>query len=40
MVKMELPGRRKSGRPQKRFVDVVMEDMRRVDVEEEQRVGG
>lgn len=32
---MELPGRRKKGRPQRRLVDVGMEDMQRVDATEE-----
>ena len=32
---MELPGRRKRGRPKRRFMDVVKEDMLVVDVTEE-----
>ncbi|PME06485.1 hypothetical protein A8A06_13560 [Escherichia coli] len=35
MLKMELPGRRRRGRPQRRFMDVVKEDMQRVGVREE-----
>lgn len=34
MLKMELPGKRKSGRPQKRFMDVVKKDMLEVGVTE------
>lgn len=32
---MELPGRRQSGRPKRRFSDVVREDMQEVDVTKE-----
>lgn len=32
---MELPGRRKKGRPQRRLMDVGMEDMQRVGATEE-----
>lgn len=28
MLKMKLPGRRERGRPQRRFIDVVKEDMK------------
>ena len=34
MVKMELPGKRKRGRPKRRFLDVVKEDMREVGAKE------
>ena len=34
MMKMELPGKRKRGRPKKRFLDAVKEDMREVGVKE------
>lgn len=37
MLSMKLPGRRKSGRPQRRYVDVLWEDMQRVGVAEENR---
>ena len=35
MLRMELPGKRKRGRPKRRFVDVVKEDMAEVEVKEE-----
>lgn len=35
MLNMEVPSKRKRGRPQRKFRDVVKEDMRRVDVTEE-----
>ena len=35
MQRMELPGKRKRGRPNKRFLDVVKEDMAAVDGTEE-----
>ena len=35
MLRMELPGKRKRGRPKKRFMDVVKENMAEVDVTEE-----
>ena len=38
MLRMELPGKRKRGRPKRRFVDVVKEDMAEVDVTEEDIV--
>ena len=31
MLRMELPGKRKRGRPDRRFMDVVKEDMAEVD---------
>ena len=34
MMKMELPGKRKRGRPKRRFLDVVKEDMGEVGVKE------
>ena len=34
MMEMELPGKRKRGRPKKRFVDVVKEDMGEVGAKE------
>lgn len=34
---MELPGRRKTGRPQRRLMDVVKEEMKRVGEIEEDR---
>lgn len=37
---MELPGKRKRGRSQRRFVDVVKEDMQRVGVTEEDARDG
>ena len=38
MLRMELPGKRKRGRPKRRFMDVVKEDMAEVDVTEEDTV--
>ena len=35
MMRMELPGKRKRGRPKRRFMDVVKEDMAEVEVTEE-----
>ena len=35
MLEMELPGKRKRGRPKRRFVDVVREDMQVAGVTEE-----
>ena len=35
MLAMELPGKRKWGRPKRRFMDAVREDMTAVDVTEE-----
>ena len=35
---MELPGKRKRGRPKMRFMDVVKEDMAEVEVTEEDTV--
>ena len=35
MVRVELPGKRKRGRPIKRFMDVVKDDMAEVEVTEE-----
>ena len=35
---MELPGKRKRGRPKRRFMDVVKEDMAEVEVTEEDAV--
>lgn len=35
VLRMEPPGRRRRGRPKRRFMDVVMEDMRVVGVAEE-----
>ena len=35
MLRMELPGKRKRGRPKRRFKDVVKEDMAEVEVTEE-----
>ena len=35
MLRMELPGKRKRGRPKRRFIDVVKEDMAEVKVTEE-----
>ena len=34
MLTMELPGNRKRGRPKRRFMDVVKEDMAEVEVTE------
>ena len=33
-MEMELPGKRKRGRPKRRFLDVVKEDMKEVDAKE------
>ena len=33
MLRMELPGKRKRGRPKRRFMDVVKEDMAEVEVD-------
>lgn len=38
MLKMKLPGRRIGGRPQRRFVDVVKEDMKTGVEEQESKV--
>ena len=38
MLRMELPGNRKRGRPKRRFMDVVKEDMAEVEVTEEDTV--
>ena len=38
MLRMELPGKRKRGRPKRRFMDVVKEDMAKVEVTEEDTV--
>ena len=35
MLRMELPGKRKRGRPKRRFMDGVREDMAEVEVTEE-----
>ena len=35
MLRMELSGKRKRGRPKRRFMDVVKEDMAEVEVTEE-----
>ena len=35
MLRMELPGKRKRGRPKRRFMNVVKEDMADVEVTEE-----
>ena len=34
MMEMELPGKRKRGRPKRRFLDVVKEDMGKVGAKE------
>ena len=34
MIEMEVPGKRKRGRPKKRFLNLVKEDMREVDAKE------
>ena len=34
MMEMELPGKRRKGRPKRRFLDVVKEDMKEVGVKE------
>ena len=38
MLRMELPGKRKRGRPKRRFMDAVKEDMAEVEVTEEDTV--
>ena len=38
MLRMELPGKRKRGRPKRRFMDVVKEDMAEFEVTEEDTV--
>ena len=38
MLRMELPGKRKRGRPESRFMDVVKEDMSEVEATEEDTV--
>ena len=38
MLWMELPGKRKRGKPKRRFIDVVKEDMAEVEVTEEDTV--
>ena len=38
MLRMELPGKRKCGRPKRMFMDVVKEDMAEVEVAEEDTV--
>ena len=38
MLRMELLGKRKRGRPKRRFMDVVKEDMAEVEVTEEDTV--
>ena len=35
MLRMELPGKKKMGRPKRRFMDVMKEDMAEVEVTEE-----
>ena len=35
MLRMELPGKMKRGRPKRRFMDVLKEDMAEVEVTEE-----
>ena len=39
MLRMELPGKRKRGRPKMRFMDAVKEDMGEVEVTEEDTEG-
>ena len=34
MMETELPGKRKKGRPKRRFLNLVKEDMRKVDAKE------
>ena len=34
VLEMAIPGRRKQGRPKRRWIDAVMEDMREAGVEE------
>ena len=40
MLRMELPGKMKRGRPKRRFMDVVKEDMAEVEVTEEDTEAG
>lgn len=40
MLKTELPGRRKKGRSQKSFIDVVKQDMQMAGVTEEDAIDG
>ena len=40
MLRMELPGKRKRGRPKRRFIDVVKEAMAEVEVTEEDTEDG
>ena len=40
MLRMELPGTRKRGRPKRRFMDAVREDMAVVEVTEEHAEDG
>uniref|UniRef100_A0A0E9T304 Uncharacterized protein n=1 Tax=Anguilla anguilla TaxID=7936 RepID=A0A0E9T304_ANGAN len=37
MLEMELPGRRKRGRPKRRFMDMVREDLQVVGAEDRKR---
>ena len=39
MLRTEMPGKRKRGRPKGRFMDVVKEDMAKVEVTEEDTEG-
>ena len=39
MRRMELPGKRKQGRPKRRFMDAVREDMAEAEVTEEDTTG-
>ena len=39
MLRMELPGKRKQGRPKRRFIDAVREDMAVVEMTEEDTEG-
>ena len=34
IIEMELPGKRRRGRPKKRFLNILKEDMREVDAKE------
>ena len=40
MLRMELPGKKKRGRPKRRFMDVVKEDMAEVELTEEDTEDG